>query len=206
MASKILDRKYAEEAKYKTVTDLENTIKFLNRSAGFSPKTKEEQDKFDEYVKIAHGRGKSIKELQQELIIAKNNFSKALQLYQEFLEDSKKFDKTTDAFNLMAESILKCWDFYSSDTRNFLKDFALTSIEFNKSINIEEWKGIEELVSENKKAIQRFINSVMGAMDWKNCETELGRSLLKIREEIILSGEPLMNLDEFNKYIEEESV
>ncbi|MBD2500991.1 hypothetical protein [Anabaena azotica] len=206
MTINILDKKYADEARHKTLTDIENTIKMLNRYAGFSPKTKEEQNKFDEYVKIAHGKGKSIKELQQDLIIAKNNFSKALQLLLESLEDSNSIQKSIDALNLMAESTLKCWDFYSSDTRKFLKDFALKAIEFNKSINIEEWKGIEELVSENKKAIQRFINSVMGAMDWKNCETELGRSLLKIREDIILSGEPLMNLDEFNKYIEEEPV
>ncbi len=220
MSSTILKAKDIENAKHIIANDLEETIRFLNRCGGFSHKNDEEKNKFDEYIKIAQGKGKSLVELKQDLLLGKKKFQKAMQMLLEIFgsnESRNFFERNIRALNLLTESVIECWDFYSSDTQEFLRKFALDAAEFNRVINVassaeinsstavEEWKIIEEVAKQHEKAVQRFINSVTGPIDWKNCETDLGRKLFKIKEKIILSGEPLLTSAEFDQYLEEQT-
>ena len=225
MSSTILKAKDIENAKQIIANDLEETIRFLNRCGGFNSRNNKEKNKFDEYIKIAQGKGKSLVELKQDLLLGKKKFQKGMQMLLEITESNEAqnfFERNIRALNLLTESVIECWDFYSSDTKEFLRKFALDAAEFNRGsknilINIassaelqistagEEWKIIEEVVKQHEKALQRFINSVTGAIDWKNCKTDLGRKLFKIKEKIILSGEPLLTSAEFDQYLEEET-
>ena len=225
MSSTILKAKDIENAKQIIANDLEETIRFLNRCGGFNSRNNKEKNKFDEYIKIAQGKGKSLVELKQDLLLGKKKFQKGMQMLLEITESNEAqnfFERNIRALNLLTESVIECWDFYSSDTKEFLRKFALDAAEFNRGsknilINIassaelqistagEEWKIIEEVVKQHEKALQRFINSVTGAIDWKNCETDLGRKLFKIKEKIILSGEPLLTSAEFDQYLEEQT-
>ncbi|MDB9485320.1 hypothetical protein PN492_01945 [Dolichospermum circinale CS-537/01] len=225
MSSTILKAKDIENAKQIIANDLEETIRFLNRCGGFNSRNNKEKNKFDEYIKIAQGKGKSLVELKQDLLLGKKKFQKGMQMLLEITENNEAqnfFERNIRALNLLTESVIECWDFYSSDTKEFLRKFALDAAEFNRGsknilINIassaelqistagEEWKIIEEVVKQHEKALQRFINSVTGAIDWKNCKTDLGRKLFKIKEKIILSGEPLLTSAEFDQYLEEET-
>ncbi|MFN5953227.1 MAG: hypothetical protein ACK6A9_16635 [Dolichospermum sp.] len=225
MSSTILKAKDIENAKQIITNDLEETIRFLNRCGGFNSRNNKEKNKFDEYIKIAQGKGKSLVELKQDLLLGKKKFQKGMQILLEITENNEAqnfFERNIRALNLLTESVIECWDFYSSDTKEFLRKFALDAAEFNRGsknilINIassaelqistagEEWKIIEEVVKQHEKALQRFINSVTGAIDWKNCKTDLGRKLFKIKEKIILSGEPLLTSAEFDQYLEEET-
>lgn len=225
MSSTILKAKDIENAKQIIANDLEETIRFLNRCGGFNSRNNKEKNKFDEYMKIAQGKGKSLVELKQDLLLGKKKFQKGMQILLEITESNEAqnfFERNIRALNLLTESVIECWDFYSSDTKEFLRKFALDAAEFNRGsknilINIassaelqistagEECKIIEEVVKQHEKALQRFINSVTGPIDWKNCETDLGRKLLKIKEKIILSGEPLLTSAEFDQYLEEET-
>lgn len=225
MSSTILKAKDIENAKQIITNDLEETIRFLNRCGGFNSRNNKEKNKFDEYMKIAQGKGKSLVELKQDLLLGKKKFQKGMQILLEITESNEAqnfFERNIRALNLLTESVIECWDFYSSDTKEFLRKFALDAAEFNRGsknilINIassaelqistagEEWKIIEEVVKQHEKALQRFINSVTGAIDWKNCKTDLGRKLFKIKEKIILSGEPLLTSAEFDQYLEEET-
>ena len=225
MSSTILKAKDIENAKQIIANDLEETIRFLNRCGGFNSRNNKEKNKFDEYIKIAQGKGKSLVELKQDLLLGKKKFQKGMQMLLEITESNEAqnfFERNIRALNLLTESVIECWDFYSSDTKEFLRKFALDAAEFNRGsknilINIassaelqistagEEWKIIEEVVKQHEKAVQRFINSVTGAIDWKNCKTDLGRKLFKIKEKIILSGEPLLTSAEFDQYLEEET-
>lgn len=225
MSSTILKAKDIENAKQIITNDLEETIRFLNRCGGFNSRNNKEKNKFDEYIKIAQGKGKSLVELKQDLLLGKKKFQKGMQILLEITESNEAqnfFERNIRALNLLTESVIECWDFYSSDTKEFLRKFALDAAEFNRGsknilINIassaelqistagEEWKIIEEVVKQHEKALQRFINSVTGAIDWKNCKTDLGRKLFKIKEKIILSGEPLLTSAEFDQYLEEET-
>ncbi len=225
MSSTILKAKDIENAKQIIANDLEETIRFLNRCGGFNSRNNKEKNKFDEYIKIAQGKGKSLVELKQDLLLGKKKFQKGMQILLEITESNEAqnfFERNIRALNLLTESVIECWDFYSSDTKEFLRKFALDAAEFNRGsknilINIassaelqistagEEWKIIEEVVKQHEKALQRFINSVTGAIDWKNCKTDLGRKLFKIKEKIILSGEPLLTSAEFDQYLEEET-
>lgn len=225
MSSTILKAKDIENAKQIITNDLEETIRFLNRCGGFNSRNNKEKNKFDEYIKIAQGKGKSLVELKQDLLLGKKKFQKGMQMLLEITENNEAqnfFERNIRALNLLTESVIECWDFYSSDTKEFLRKFALDAAEFNRGsknilINIassaelqistagEEWKIIEEVVKQHEKALQRFINSVTGAIDWKNCKTDLGRKLFKIKEKIILSGEPLLTSAEFDQYLEEET-
>ncbi|MGB3422518.1 MAG: hypothetical protein WBA52_19195 [Dolichospermum sp.] len=204
---------------------MEETIRFLNRCGGFNSRNNKEKNKFDEYIKIAQGKGKSLVELKQDLLLGKKKFQKGMQILLEITESNEAqnfFERNIRALNLLTESVIECWDFYSSDTKEFLRKFALDAAEFNRGsknilINIassaepqistagEEWKIFEERTKQHEKAVQRFINSVTGPIDWKNCETDLGRKLFKIKEKIILSGEPLLTSAEFDQYLEEET-
>ncbi|MDB9456298.1 hypothetical protein [Dolichospermum circinale] len=225
MSSTILKAKDIENAKQIIAKDLEETIRFLNRCGGFNSRNNKEKNKFDEYIKIAQGKGKSLVELKQDLLLGKKKFQKGMQMLLEITESNEAqnfFERNIQALNLLTESVIECWDFYSSDTKEFLRKFALDAAEFNRGsknilINIassaelqistagEECKIIEEVVKQHEKALQRFINSVTGAIDWKNCKTDLGRKLFKIKEKIILSGEPLLTSAEFDQYLEEET-
>lgn len=225
MSSTILKAKDIENAKQIIANDLEETIRFLNRCGGFNSRNNKEKNKFDEYIKIAQGKGKSLVELKQDLLLGKKKFQKGMQILLEITESNEAqnfFERNIQALNLLTESVIECWDFYSSDTKEFLRKFALDAAEFNRGsknilINIassaelqistagEECKIIEEVVKQHEKALQRFINSVTGAIDWKNCKTDLGRKLFKIKEKIILSGEPLLTSAEFDQYLEEET-
>ncbi|MBD1215106.1 MAG: hypothetical protein ACK4ZH_12370 [Dolichospermum sp.] len=213
MSSTILKAKDIENAKQIITNDLEETIRFLNRCGGFNSRNNKEKNKFDEYMKIAQGKGKSLVELKQDLLLGKKKFQKGMQILLEITESNEAqnfFERNIRALNLLTESVIECWDFYSSDTKEFLRKFALDAAEFNRGsknilINGEEWKIIEEVVKQHEKALQRFINSVTGAIDWKNCKTDLGRKLFKIKEKIILSGEPLLTSAEFDQYLEEET-
>lgn len=225
MSSTILKAKDIENAKQIIANDLEETIRFLNRCGGFNSRNNKEKNKFDEYIKIAQGKGKSLVELKQDLLLGKKKFQKGMQILLEITESNEAqnfFERNIRALNLLTESVIECWDFYSSDTKEFLRKFALDAAEFNRGsknilINIassaelqistagEECKIIEEVVKQHEKALQRFINSVTGAIDWKNCKTDLGRKLFKIKEKIILSGEPLLTSAEFDQYLEEET-
>lgn len=225
MSSTILKAKDIENAKQIIANDLEETIRFLNRCGGFNSRNNKEKNKFDEYMKIAQGKGKSLVELKQDLLLGKKKFQKGMQILLEITESNEAqnfFERNIRALNLLTESVIECWDFYSSDTKEFLRKFALDAAEFNRGsknilINIassaelqistagEECKIIEEVVKQHEKALQRFINSVTGAIDWKNCKTDLGRKLFKIKEKIILSGEPLLTSAEFDQYLEEET-
>ncbi|MFM7408293.1 MAG: hypothetical protein ACKO3K_16965 [Cuspidothrix sp.] len=220
MSSTSLKAKDIENAKHIIGNDLEETIRFLNRCAGFSHKNDEEKNKFDEYIKIAQAKGKSLVELKQDLLLGKKKFQKAMQILLEIFgnnESQNFFERNIRALNLLTESVIDCWDFYSPDTQEFLRKFAVDAAEFNRVINVassaeinsstavEEWKIIEEVAKQHEKAVQRFINSVTGAIDWKNCETDLGRKLFKIKEKIILSGEPLLTSTEFDQYLEEQT-
>lgn len=225
MSSTILKAKDIENAKQIIANDLEETIRFLNRCGGFNSRNNKEKNKFDEYIKIAQGKGKSLVELKQDLLLGKKKFQKGMQILLEITESNEAqnfFERNIRALNLLTESVIECWDFYSSDTKEFLRKFALDAAEFNRGsknilINIassaelqistagEECKIIEEVVKQHEKALQRFINSVTGPIDWKNCETDLGRKLFKIKEKIILSGEPLLTSAEFDQYLEEET-
>ena len=225
MSSTILKAKDIENAKQIITNDLEETIRFLNRCGGFNSRNNKEKNKFDEYIKIAQGKGKSLVELKQDLLLGKKKFQKGMQMLLEITESNEAqnfFERNIRALNLLTESVIECWDFYSSDTKEFLRKFALDAAEFNRGsknilINIassaelqistagEECKIIEEVVKQHEKALQRFINSVTGAIDWKNCKTDLGRKLFKIKEKIILSGEPLLTSAEFDQYLEEET-
>lgn len=225
MSSTILKAKDIENAKQIITNDLEETIRFLNRCGGFNSRNNKEKNKFDEYIKIAQGKGKSLVELKQDLLLGKKKFQKGMQILLEITESNEAqnfFERNIRALNLLTESVIECWDFYSSDTKEFLRKFALDAAEFNRGsknilINIassaelqistagEECKIIEEVVKQHEKALQRFINSVTGAIDWKNCKTDLGRKLFKIKEKIILSGEPLLTSAEFDQYLEEET-
>lgn len=225
MSSTILKAKDIENAKQIITNDLEETIRFLNRCGGFNSRNNKEKNKFDEYIKIAQGKGKSLVELKQDLLLGKKKFQKGMQMLLEITESNEAqnfFERNIQALNLLTESVIECWDFYSSDTKEFLRKFALDAAEFNRGsknilINIassaelqistagEECKIIEEVVKQHEKALQRFINSVTGAIDWKNCKTDLGRKLFKIKEKIILSGEPLLTSAEFDQYLEEET-
>ena len=224
MSSTILKAKDIENAKQIIANDLEETIRFLNRCGGFNSRNNKEKNKFDEYIKIAQGKGKSLVELKQDLLLGKKKFQKGMQMLLEITESNEAqnfFERNIRALNLLTESVIECWDFYSSDTKEFLRKFALDAAEFNRGsknilINIassaelqistagEEWKIIEEIVKQHEKAVQRFINSVTGPIEWKNCETDLGRKLFKIKEKIILSGEPLLTSAEFDQYLEEQ--
>ncbi|MDB9491538.1 hypothetical protein PN478_13535 [Dolichospermum circinale CS-534/05] len=224
MSSTILKAKDIENAKQIIAKDLEETIRFLNRCGGFNSRNNKEKNKFDEYIKIAQGKGKSLVELKQDLLLGKKKFQKGMQMLLEITESNEAqnfFERNIQALNLLTESVIECWDFYSSDTKEFLRKFALDAAEFNRGsknilINIassaelqistagEECKIIEEVVKQHEKALQRFINSVTGAIDWKNCKTDLGRKLFKIKEKIILSGEPLLTSAEFDQYLEEQ--
>jgi hypothetical protein len=225
MSNTILKAKDIENAKQIIANDLEETIRFLNRCGGFNSRNNKEKNKFDEYIKIAQGKGKSLVELKQDLLLGKKKFQKGMQMLLEITESNEAqnfFERNIRALNLLTESVIECWDFYSSDTKEFLRKFALDAAEFNRGsknilINIassaelqsstagEEWKIIEEVVKQHEKAVQRFINSVTGPIDWKNCETDLGRKLFKIKEKIILSGEPLLTSAEFDQYLEEQT-
>jgi hypothetical protein len=215
-----------ENTKHITINDLEETIRFLNRCVGFSHKNDEEKNKFDEYIKIAQGKGKSLVELKQDLLLGKKNFLQAMQMLLEIFKsyDEQKFLRSSIlAFDLLTESVIECWDFYSVDTQENLRKFAFdlhsyefnkglkhilmknipSAVKFNNSNSVEEWKILEE--SEKlQKALQRFINSVTEPIEWKNCETDLGRKLFKIKEKIILSGELLLTSAEFDQYLEEQ--
>jgi hypothetical protein len=224
MSNTILKAKDIENAKQIIANDLEETIRFLNRCGGFNSRNNKEKNKFDEYIKIAQGKGKSLVELKQDLLLGKKKFQKGMQMLLEITESNEAqnfFERNIRALNLLTESVIECWDFYSSDTKEFLRKFALDAAEFNRGsknilINIassaelqistagEEWKIIEEIVKQHEKAVQRFINSVTGPIEWKNCETDLGRKLFKIKEKIILSGEPLLTSAEFDQYLEEQ--
>ena len=224
MSNTILKAKDIENAKQIIANDLEQTIRFLNRCGGFNSRNNKEKNKFDEYIKIALGKGKSLVELKQDLLLGKKKFQKGMQMLLEITESNEAqnfFERNIRALNLLTESVIECWDFYSSDTKEFLRKFALDAAEFNRGsknilINIassaelqistagEEWKIIEEIVKQHEKAVQRFINSVTGPIEWKNCETDLGRKLFKIKEKIILSGEPLLTSAEFDQYLEEQ--
>ncbi|MBS9386080.1 MAG: hypothetical protein HEQ24_18390 [Dolichospermum sp. BR01] len=224
MSSTILKAKDIENAKQIIANDLEETIRFLNRCGGFNSRNNKEKNKFDEYIKIAQGKGKSLVELKQDLLLGKKKFQKGMQMLLEITESNEAqnfFERNIRALNLLTESVIECWDFYSSDTKEFLRKFALDAAEFNRGsknilINIassaelqistagEEWKIIEEIVKQHEKTVQRFINSVTGPIEWKNCETDLGRKLFKIKEKIILSGEPLLTSAEFDQYLEEQ--
>ncbi|BAZ28570.1 hypothetical protein NIES4074_10040 [Cylindrospermum sp. NIES-4074] len=223
MSSTILKAKDIEDAKHIIANDLEETINFINRCAGFSPENEEEKKKFDEYIKIAQGKGKSLVELKQDFLLGANKFLQALQMLLE-ISDSDNFLKSSIlVFDLMTESVLECWVLYSLDTQESLKKIAralddtefnrgLKSIlrkipsadEFNNPTAVEEHKILEE-ADKQQKAVQRFINSVTGAIDWKNCETDLGRKLFKIKEKILMSGEPLLTSAEFDQYLEEQT-
>lgn len=224
MSNTILKAKDIENAKQIIANDLEETIRFLNRCGGFNSRNNKEKNKFDEYIKIAQGKGKSLVELKQDLLLGKKKFQKGMQMLLEITESNEAqnfFERNIRALNLLTESVIECWDFYSSDTKEFLRKFALDAAELNRGsknilINIassaelqistagEEWKIIEEIVKQHEKAVQRFINSVTGPIEWKNCETDLGRKLFKIKEKIILSGEPLLTSAEFDQYLEEQ--
>jgi hypothetical protein len=224
MSNTILKAKDIENAKQIIANDLEQTIRFLNRCGGFNSRNNKEKNKFDEYIKIAQGKGKSLVELKQDLLLGKKKFQKGMQMLLEITESNEAqnfFERNIRALNLLTESVIECWDFYSSDTKEFLRKFALDAAEFNRGsknilINIassaelqistagEEWKIIEEIVKQHEKTVQRFINSVTGPIEWKNCETDLGRKLFKIKEKIILSGEPLLTSAEFDQYLEEQ--
>ena len=224
MSNTILKAKDIENAKQIIANDLEETIRFLNRCGGFNSRNNKEKNKFDEYIKIAQGKGKSLVELKQDLLLGKKKFQKGMQMLLEITESNEAqnfFERNIRALNLLTESVIECWDFYSSDTKEFLRKFALDAAEFNRGsknilINIassaelqistagEEWKIIEEIVKQHEKTVQRFINSVTGPIEWKNCETDLGRKLFKIKEKIILSGEPLLTSAEFDQYLEEQ--
>lgn len=224
MSSTILKAKDIENAKHIIANDLEETIRFLHRCGGFNSRNNQEKNKFDEYIKIAQGKGKSLVELKEDLLLGKKKFQKGMQMLLEITESNEAqnfFERNIRSLNLLTESVIECWDFYSSDTKEFLRKFALDAAEFNRGsknilINIassaelqsstagEEGKIIEEIVKQHEKAVQRFINSVTGPIEWKNCETDLGRKLFKIKEKIILSGEPLLTSGEFDQYLEEQ--
>ncbi|MBD2385147.1 hypothetical protein [Cylindrospermum sp. FACHB-282] len=222
MSSTAFKAQDIENAKHLIANDLEETIKFLNRCAEVSPENGEEKKKFDEYIKIAQGKGKSLVEVKQDFLLGVNKFLQATQMLLES-SDSDTFLKTSIfVFDLMTESVAECWDFYSSDTRESLIKFAFAwdGSEFNRKLknilrNIAssdefshltaiEKRNILEDADKQQKAVQRFINSVTGAIDWKNCETDLGKKLFKIKEKIIMSGEPLLTSAEFDQYLEEE--
>lgn len=203
MTNTIIRTEIVQEVKETIVTDLNETVKFLNRCGGFGNKSKEEKEKYEKYVKIASGKGKSIGELKNEIEKSKKKLIKALKVALVSDEKEVSLEQVTKSLNIIAETILEGWEFYSENTRDFLKILAVEAKKFTQNTKTEDLELISEKVTEHKKAIQRFYNAVFGYVEWKNCETELGRKLIKIREKIILSGEPLMNQDEFDKYIEE---
>jgi|GEM_PF-5260497 hypothetical protein len=221
MSNITLDTTEIENAKHTIANDLKKTIKILNRSAGFGYNA-EDKNKFDDYMKIAQGKGKSIKEIKESLLSGSKEFQKAMQMLLEIAtgdDEQNFFEKHDQALNLMTKSVIECWDFYSLDTQEFLREFALKISEYNKSIKNpfmdvysvneglitpEERNIIKEKVKQHEKTLQKFINSVTGTINWKNCETDLGRKLFKIKEQIIMSGEPLLTLAEFDGYLEQQ--
>ncbi|MTJ49970.1 hypothetical protein [Dolichospermum sp. UHCC 0259] len=86
MSSTILKAKDIENAKQIIANDLEETIRFLNRCGGFNSRNNKEKNQFDEYIKIAQGKGKSLVELKQDLLLGKNKFQKAMQMLLEILD------------------------------------------------------------------------------------------------------------------------
>jgi len=222
MSNITLDTTEIENAKNTIANDLKKTIKILNRSAGFGYST-EDKNKFDDYMKIAQGKGKSIIEIRESLLSGSKEFQKAMQMLLEITtgdDEQNFFEKHDQALNLMTKSVIECWDFYSLDTQEFLREFASKISEYNKSIkNLfmdvysvnerlvapEERTIIKEKVKQHEKTLQKFINSVTGTINWKNCETDLGRKLFKIKEQIIMSGEPLLTLAEFDGYLEQQT-
>lgn len=222
MSNITLDTTEIENAKHTIANDLKKTIKILNRSAGFGYSA-EDKNKFDDYIKIAQGKGKSIIEIKESLLSGSKEFQKAMQMLLEITtgdDEQNFFEKHDQALNLMTKSVIECWDFYSLDTQEFLREFASKISEYNKSIkNLfmdvysvnerlvapEERTIIKEKVKQHEKTLQKFINSVTGTINWKNCETDLGRKLFKIKEQIIMSGEPLLTLAEFDGYLEQQT-
>jgi hypothetical protein len=189
---------------FSTINDIGEVIKCINRSQGFNVKKSAQTEKLDFISKIANAKGKSINELKIELEEAHKKLKKAFLLWNKFFRNSaEKIETINEVFNLIAECNCASWDFYSLKTRKLLIRFASYAVEFENKGNIEQRERATRVFIEHKKSIQRLANSVFGAVEWKNCETELGRKLFYIRQEIILSGEPLLNETEIEQYLQE---
>ena len=186
-----------------TFTESDSIIKFLNKCAGFNFKTPEEQQQLDRIVNIARAKGKSLKELKQALAINKKKLKKALKLWEEFDENPSMIEKTTQAFKLVAEVVTDNWDFYSEDSCNCLKEWGDKINNYLDSTDARKFEELEvEAIQENLKAHQLLVNAIFGAVECVNIKTDLGRKLLSIRQEMILSGEPLVTLAEFDDYLD----
>ncbi|HLP86993.1 MAG TPA: hypothetical protein VK184_00075 [Nostocaceae cyanobacterium] len=207
MKSSTLQLEEIEKVNSSTIHDIGEVIDYLNQCLDYSFNTQEEKERLDFISKIAEAKGISISELRVELCEARDKWDKALLLSKELTQHPDNIilniALNIQVFNLIADSICIFWDFLSDNARTQLKELAYAGYKVSGNINVENWQGIENIVKEYKQAMQRFVNSVFGAVEWKDCETQLGRKLFYLRQKIILSGEPLITETELEQYLQE---